>query len=187
IFLDIQMPRQTGLDFLKEQHIFQQVIFITAHAEFAIEGFELEATDYLMKPVTYERFLKACQKAHAKVTGSETIKGLKERPDFIYVKSDQRFEKIRLSDILYVEAMLNYVHIVLAGRKYTIYSSLKAIEEQLPKNQFLRIHKSFLVALSHINAADQHSLRIADRELPIGRSHKKNVLRAALDLQNHDV
>ena len=103
IFLDIQMPQTSGIDFLKNNDIFQQIIFITAFPEYALDGFELEATDYLMKPVTYERFLKACEKALVKVSGSETIKQNKEHPEFLYVKCNQRFEKVWIDDILFIE------------------------------------------------------------------------------------
>jgi len=179
IFLDIQMPQTSGIDFLKNNDIFQQVIFITAFPEYALEGFELEATDYLMKPVTFERFLKACEKALAKVSGSETIKLNKEHPDFLYVKCNQRFEKIWIDDILFIESMLNYINIITTNKKYTVYSSLKAVENSLSANKFLRIHKSYMAAISHIHAIDNNQVHVAEYKLPVSRSNKQAVLQIA--------
>jgi len=181
IFLDIKMPHMSGIDFLKNNDIFQQVIFITAFPEYAIDGFELEVTDYLMKPVTFERFLKAGEKAFAKVNGSQTVKVIHEQPDFLYVKCNQRFEKIRIDDILFIESMLNYIHIITKAGKYTIYSSLKAIESNLPQSRFLRTHKSYLVAINHINAIKSHQIHIDNYTLPVSRSNKQTVLKIAFN------
>jgi len=182
IFLDIKMPQMTGIDFLKNHDIFQQVIFITAFPEYAIEGFDLEVTDYLVKPVTFERFLKASEKALAKVSGSKTIKSINEQLDFLYVKCNQRFEKIRVDDILFIEAMLNYINIITKTRKYVVYSSLKAVDSRLSQDKFFRIHKSYLVAINHINAIENHQIHINDYTLPVSRSNKQTVLRIALNL-----
>ncbi|MBB6131156.1 LytR/AlgR family response regulator transcription factor [Mucilaginibacter lappiensis] len=184
IFLDIKMPQMNGVDFLRNHDIFQQVIFITAFPEYAIEGFELEVTDYLMKPVTFERFLKGTEKALAKVSGSKTIRSLHEQPDFLYVKCNQRFEKIRIDDILFIESMLNYVHIITKANKYTVYSSLKAIENYLPQNRFSRIHKSYMVSINHINAIKGHQIHINNHILPVSRSNKQAVLQIALNIFN---
>lgn len=182
IFLDIQMPQINGVDFLKNSETFQQVIFITAFPEYAIEGFELEATDYLMKPVTFERFLKGCKKALAKVSGSETIKSISDQPDFLYIKCNQHFEKIWIDDILYIKSMLNYINIITTKGKYTVYSSLKAIEGSLSPNKFLKIHKSYVVAIDHIHAIDSHQIEVAGQCLPVSRSNKQAVLQIALTL-----
>lgn len=176
IFLDIQMPQITGVEFLKQNDIFQQVIFITAYPEYALDGFDLEVTDYLVKPVSFERFLKACNKAVARVSGSQTIKSVSNQPGFLYVKCSKRFEKIWIKDILYIEAMLNYVNIIAAQRKYTVYSSLKAIENNLPPNDFVRIHKSYMAAKKHISAVDAHEVQIAGRRLPLSRANRQAVL-----------
>ncbi len=177
IFLDIKMPQMSGIDFLKSNDIFQQVIFITAFPEYAIEGFELEVTDYLAKPVTLERFLKACEKALAKVSGSQTVKAITEKPDYLYVKCNQRFEKIRIDDILFIESMLNYIHIITKTGKFTVYSSLKAIDGSLPADKFLRIHKSYLVATAHINTIENNQVHIGAHTLPVSRANRKNVLK----------
>jgi len=185
IFLDIQMPQMTGIDFLKNNDIFQQIKLITAFPEYAAEGFDLEVTDYLMKPVAFDRFLKGSKKALAKVSGSQMIKSISDKPDFLYVKCNQRFEKISLADILYIESMLNYVHIITQQRKFTVYSSLKAIESNLPPDQFLKIHKSYIVAIRHINSIDSRQINVMGHQLPVSRSNKQLVLQIALSLGLH--
>jgi len=182
IFLDILMPQINGIEFLRNNDIFQQVIFITAFPEYAIEGFELEVTDYLMKPVTFERFLKASKKALTKISGSQTIKSITDQPNFLYVKCNQRFEKIWVDDILYIEAMLNYINIITINKKHVVYSSLKAIENNLPQNKFLRIHKSYLAAINHINTIDSHQIQVTEYKLPVSRSNRQAVLQTALKL-----
>lgn len=181
VFLDIKMPQMTGIDFLREYHISQQVILVTAYPEYALDGFELEVTDYLMKPVTFERFLKAVEKAKAQVGGTDTIKRIKLQPDFLYVKNNQRYEKMALDDIIYIESMLNYVNIVTAKKKYTIYSSLKNAEACLPKERFLRIHKSYIVAVAKIDAIDAGQVHAGGHKLPLSRANKNEIIRAVLD------
>ncbi len=181
VFLDIKMPQMTGIDFLREYHISQQVILVTAYPEYALDGFELEVTDYLMKPVTFERFLKAVEKANAQVNGSDTIKTVKHQPDCLYVKNNQRYEKISLEDILYIESMLNYVNIVTTKKKYTIYSSLKNAEACLPKDKFLRIHKSYIAAIAKIDAIDAGRVDVGGHKLPLSRTNKNEVTKAVLD------
>ena len=181
IFLDIKMPQLNGINFLRNHPVFQQVIFITAFPQYAIHGFELEVTDYLTKPVTFERFLKGAQKALAKVSGSQTIKSISDQPDFLYVKCNQRYEKIWIDDVLYVEAMLNYINIITKKKKYTVYSSLKNAESSLPQNRFLKVHKSYLVALNHITAIESHQVLVAEHKLPLSRSNRQAVLQAALN------
>lgn len=176
IFMDIQMPRQTGIEFLMAHAIFQQVIFITAYPEYAVTGFELEATDYLMKPVSFDRFLRACEKAAARINGSTNIKLRDDQLDFLYVRTNQRFEKIELSSILFVEAMLNYVVIYTRTEKFIVYSSLKAMMGNLPSERFLQVHKSFLVAKNHIDAVDNNKIFIEEYILPLSRSKRSQLL-----------
>ncbi|MFB6455530.1 LytR/AlgR family response regulator transcription factor [Chitinophaga sp. Hz27] len=183
IFLDIKMPQMSGIELLQQYDIFQQVIFITAYPDYALQGFELDVTDYLMKPVTFERFLKACEKANAKMSGSSTLKMNREQPDALYVRSNHRLEKILLSDILFIEAMLNYVHVVTTTQKYTVYSSLKAIEDTLPQSNFLRVHKSYIVALNQINTVEASQLRIAGHVIPISRRSQSTLKQCLAQLQ----
>lgn len=181
IFLDIRMPQTSGIEFMKAHEVFQQVIFITAFPEYAIEGFELDATDYLMKPVTFERFLKAAEKSHKKVSGSETLRKIYDQPEFIYVKCNQRFEKVLLEDILYIESMLNYVNMVTTQGKFVIYSSLKQMEDSLPADKFLRVHKSYLVAIGAVNTIEQHHLLVSGFKIPLSRSNKTSVIKTLLN------
>lgn len=175
IFLDIKMPQMSGIEFLRQNHIFQQIIFITAYPEYAIEGFELEVTDYLMKPVPFDRFVKAAEKALAKVSGFETIKAVDHQSDFIYIKHKQRYEKVPVADLLYVESMLNYVNIITIKGKFTVYSSLKKIETGFPANKLIRIHKSYLVSVDAITTIEQRYLFVGELKLPISRSNRKKV------------
>ena len=126
-------------------------------------------------------FLKAVEKANAQVNGSDTIKTVKHQPDYLYVKNNQRYEKISLEDILYIESMLNYVNIVTMKKKYTIYSSLKNAESCLPKDKFLRIHKSYIVAVAKIDAIDAGRVDVGGHKLPLSRTNKNEVIKAVLD------
>jgi len=175
IFLDIQMPQTSGIEFLKSQEIVQQVILVTAFPEYAIEGFELAVTDYLLKPVTFERFTKACERALANVSGQGSVNLLKQQPGYLYVRCDQRLQKIRIADILFIEAMANYVHIVLGHQKYTVYSSLKGLVAQLPAEAFVLTHRSYLAAVSHIDSIGQAEVLIGEHRLPLSRSQRKLV------------
>ena len=179
IFLDIKMPQTSGIEFMRQNKIFQQVILITAYPEFALDGFELDVADYLVKPVTFERFVKAVEKASARVTGFDHIRKIKHEPDFCYVKTNQRYEKIAFDDILYVASMLNYIHIFTITAKFTVYSSLKNAEAILPKDLFVRIHKSYLAAITKITTIDAQHVFINEHKLPLSRGNRQNVVEAA--------
>lgn len=181
IFLDINMPQMSGIDFIKQYQVFQQVILVTAFPEYALQGFEVEATDYLVKPVTFERFLKAVEKARSKISGSDSIKTITQQPDFLYVKNNQRYDRILLSDILYIESMLNYINVFTEKGKYIAHSSLKAVEAALPKDKFLRIHKSFIVSVSKITAIEPQQLHIGGCQLPVSRANRRLILQTAIN------
>jgi DNA-binding LytR/AlgR family response regulator len=182
IFLDVKMPQTTGIEFIRRHNIFQQVILVTAYPEFALDGFELDAADYLMKPVTFERFAKAVDKAYGRITGFDNIRKIKQEPDFCYVKTNQRYEKIVFDDILYIESMLNYINIITAGAKVTVYSSLKNAEAILPKDKFVRIHKSYIVSVTKINSIELKHAGIAGQKLPISRGNRNGIIEAAAKL-----
>ncbi|MGY3212016.1 LytR/AlgR family response regulator transcription factor [Mucilaginibacter sp. HD30] len=173
ILLDIEMPQMSGLEFLKTGAVAQQVILVTAFPEYAIEGFELAVTDYLLKPVTFERFAKACERALANVSGEAAVSLLKQQPGYLYVRCDQRLQKIRIDDILFIEALANYVQIILSDQKYVVYSSLKGLETQLPAALFVRTHKSYLVAINHIDSVGSQEVRINAHYVPLSRSRRK--------------
>lgn len=172
IFLDIKMREQNGLDFIRKNKPGQQVVVISAYPEYAIDGFELEVTDYLMKPVTFERFSKAIERVKARIG--------QPQPGFIYVKHKNQYEKLLLSDIIYIESKLNYVRISTETRKYTIYSSLKNILSGLPDDQFIRIHKSYIVAISRISSVSANCCCIGNIRLPVSRANKKKLMEKVL-------
>jgi DNA-binding LytR/AlgR family response regulator len=180
IFLDINMPGMNGIEFIKSHKLFQQVILITAFSAYALDGFEIEATDYLMKPVTFERFKKSAEKAYARVKGSDNVKTIDQQPSFFYIKHNQRYEKVMFNDILYIESMLNYIGIITKSERYIVYSSLKSVESKLPANKFIRVHRSYIVALSKINAISFNQVSISGHNIPVSRAYKDTLVTAAL-------
>jgi len=182
MFLDIQMPKLTGLDFLKTLKNPPKVIIITAYRDFAVEGYELDVIDYLLKPVSFERFLKAMNK-YFENNDSKPILLSDDRQSlssdlFIYVKENKKVQKIYLRDILYIESLKEYIQIHTNSNKIVTKVQIGYIEKQLPQDHFLRIHKSFIVGLMHVTAFTSHSIEIGDIELPLSRSYKESVLKS---------
>jgi two-component system LytT family response regulator len=175
VFLDIQMPKITGIDFLKNLQNPPLVVITTAFPEYAIEGYELNILDYLLKPISFERFFKAAVKAQSylnfrikhDVTATDT---------YFFIKSNQKLEKIFIADILYIEALSNYVILHTKNKKHIVYMSFKGIESQLPDNLFLKIHKSFIVALNAIQTIDSNEVVLADHVLPMSKSFRSSVM-----------
>lgn len=177
LFLDIQMPDLTGLELVKAVRSLPAVIFTTAHREYAVEGFELDAVDYLLKPFSFDRFLKAVQKVKSQIP-QETFTEPLPAENHIFIKADGQLIRIQLQDILYIEANKDYVFIYTMNTRYMTLLSLKQLEERLPPDQFLRVHRSFLVALSKISKIEGNLLHIQTHKIPISRSladevHKK--------------
>lgn len=172
IFLDIQMPQLTGLQISKIISKDIKVIFTTAYPDFALEGFELNAIDYLLKPISFERFYQAVSKLNSEPKTS--LSNLNNVPDFLFIKTDgkNKFQKIFLSEILYVESLQNYVCIHTSKQQIITHSSLKNVIESLPENDFIQIHKSFVASLKHIESTDNFSVFINGKELPIGATFK---------------
>lgn len=181
IFLDIQMPELTGLDFLKALAKPPKIIITTAHRKYAVEGFELDVLDYLLKPVSFERFLKAIDKYNKSAENETTVSQPKSSSgddEFIYVKENKKVIKISINEILFVEGLKDYVSIHTCDKKTITKSTLSAIEKKLPGNKFLRIHRSFIVSLLHIDAFTATSIEIGKKELTIGRNYKQSVMKA---------
>ncbi len=182
MFMDIQMPQITGIEFLKTLKNPPKVIITTAYREYALEGFELDVVDFLLKPITFERFLKSVNKYYQSV--QEDVPA--ERPviptngnaedAFIYVKENKKVLKVHLNDILYVEGLSEYVQIYTTDKKIITKTSMTNMAEKLPENSFMRIHKSYIVSLSKIEAFTSSSIEVPGKELPIGRSYKNAVL-----------
>jgi DNA-binding LytR/AlgR family response regulator len=181
LFLDINMPEINGIHFAKSLSNPPAIIFTTAYREFAANGFELQAVDYLVKPIPFERFLKAVNhyfKLHCKSTEMSTAE-IRERPEeeFILLKDNKKTHKVYLNDIKYIESDGDYIRFYLQNRKLMIRGSLSSMEVTLPPALFLRIHNSYIINLKKINAVTLYSVEVEGTELPISRSHKERVLK----------
>ena len=181
IFLDIQMPRMTGLEFLKTLQQPPLVIFTTAYPQYAVEGFELNAIDYLLKPFSFERFWKAVMKVRSlRETGIQSGAGTTAEPDYFFIKSDNKLVKIKYDEILFVEALQNYVAVHTTDKKYITYLTFRSIEEYLPAARFVRTHKSFIVAAGKVESIEGNDIRIGQHHIPISRTERETVLQQLL-------
>ncbi|MDX1908919.1 MAG: LytTR family DNA-binding domain-containing protein [Bacteroidia bacterium] len=179
LLLDIQMPDLTGLELLRTLATRPQVILVTAYADHAVTGFELEVTDYLVKPVSFERFVQAVNRAQARMPAAAPLPTPPVPPptaDHFFVKVDYKLVKIRFEDILFVEGMREYVNIQTAARRHIVYQSMKNMEELLPADRFARTHKSFIVALDKIDSLYGNIVEVRGREVPIGKSYKETFM-----------
>jgi DNA-binding LytR/AlgR family response regulator len=192
LFLDIQMPRLTGLDFLKTLKNPPMVILTTAYPQYALEGFALDVLDYLVKPIPFDRFLKAVNKAkelfdlkqnhvqnHEKTPQNAVYTEGSSLPigeDYFFVKTDNKYERIQFADILFIESLQNYVVIHTKNAKHTVYLTLKSVETYLPTTQFLKVQKSFIVALAKIEGIEGSDVLIGKHRIPISRQDKDSVL-----------
>ncbi len=179
IFLDIQMPKITGLDFFKTLKHPPPVIFTTAYPQYALEGFDLNALDYLLKPISFERFLKAAHKAKEYYELRQTnqqAEGKEGTTDHIFIKVDGRLIKICFEDILFVEALQNYIAVHTRDKKYVSYLTLQTLSEFLPPTLFIKTHKSFIVAINKVNSIAGNNLQIGMHHIPVSRSLKEEVL-----------
>ena len=182
IFLDIQMPEMTGLDFIKSLERKPMFIFTTAYSDYAIESYDLGATYYLLKPISFPNFAKAINKVMEQyelrkaTTAVDTVKGVantaKQDKDFLMVKADYKLYKINFSDLIYVEGQSEYVTFHMVDKKVTAYYSLKKLEEELPADMFARIHKSYIVALNRIEAIEGNMVVVNKEKLAIGKNYK---------------
>lgn len=175
MLLDIQMPKQTGLEFLRTLKEPPLVIITTAFNEFALQGFELDVVDYLVKPIPFERFTKAVTKARDYFLYRQNPKQVAE--DDLFVKSNGKLERVRLGEILFVEAMQNYVIIHRASGKLIVYMTMSGLERQLPSDRFMRVHKSFLVSLPNVNTIEGHTLFVGSHKIPVSRTLREEVTR----------
>ncbi len=174
IFLDIEMPKESGLEMLKRVKIDSLVILTTAFPQYALEGYELDIIDYLLKPFAWHRFLKAVQKAKD-FCEMKMQSGNTSTPSHIFIKSDKRIEKVELSDILYAEVLGNYVTICTERKKIIAYLTMKSLETQLPPADFIKIHQSFLVNCSKIESIEGNELKVGTKSLPISRNYRDSV------------
>ena len=183
LLLDIQMPKITGLEFLKSRHQSPPVIFTTAYPQYALEGFELNALDYLVKPISFDRFLKAALKAKEYYELRQQNKQMQvqaaEQKDF-FIKADNQLVRIAFDELLFVEALQNYVCIHTAAKKYISYLTMRSVEEYLPPTQFIKTHKSFIVNAAKIESIEGNEIHMGAHRIPISRSEKEEVMEQLL-------
>ncbi|GAB3237445.1 LytTR family DNA-binding domain-containing protein [Hymenobacter seoulensis] len=180
LFLDIQMPDLTGIEFVRSMQPQALVIFTTAYESYALEGFNLNAVDYLVKPIAFERFVKAAQKAQDRLAPkpAEPAASLPAPPapappaeDYIFVKADYHTQRLNLRDIRYLEGLKDYIKIYASGKPILTLNSLKAFEDRLPSQDFVRVHRSYIVALAHIDSIRKNRIYMGETIIPIGDSY----------------
>lgn len=179
IFLDINMPEISGLSFAKSINKNIKVIFTTAYREYAIDGFNLQAVDYLLKPISFERLLQAVNKYLGEsniVEAFDAVELLPEKNDFIFVRADRKMVKINFSEIRFIESLSDYVKIHLSDKTIVTRETISNIEAKLPKNNFIRIHRSYIVAVTKIDSFTNEFIEVGAKAIPISRSYKKDVL-----------
>lgn len=196
LFLDIQMPKLTGIELLKNISNPPHVIFITAFRDYALQGYELDVTDYLLKPISFDRFLRAVNKVIHKNGYEESLGngfgtdslGTIRKPQpydeaFLYLKADKKMIKVLLSEILYIESLKDYIRVKTPEKTVTAYQRISYMEEKLPEDRFLRVHRSYIVAKDKIDAYCTPFVEVDGKEIPIGRNYRSEVLKA-LNEQN---
>lgn len=177
VFLDINMPEISGISFAKSINKNIKIIFTTAYRDYAVEGFELQAVDYVLKPIAFERLLKAVNKYFEVYTESQNTQAISPIiSDFMFVRSDRKMIKIDFTEIIYIESYSDYIKIHLDNTTIVTRETISAIEAKLPTKQFLRIHRSYIISIKHITSFTNEQVTIYNKALPISRSYKKDVL-----------
>ena len=177
VFLDINMPKINGIEFLKSSRSSAHVIITTAYSEYAVESFGLDVLDYLVKPIGFDRFLKSCNKAMEMAELKKSGKApVKKADDHFFIKSNNQIEKVYYHDLLYAEAMLNYVMLYTSGRKMMVYVTIKGLEDQLPADLFIKVHKSFIVNISKVKSIEGNVLHIGNEKIAISQGLREKVL-----------
>ncbi len=181
IFLDINMPVINGINFLKNSRNTASIIMTTAYADYAVEAFSLDVLDYLVKPIPFERFLKACNKAKEVYdTKKHVAQSTQNSSDHFFIKCDNQIEKVFYDDLLYAESMMNYVILYTTTRKMIVYITLKSLEEQLPGNLFIKVHKSFIVNRNKIKSIEGNMINIGSGKITISQNLREKVLHEIL-------
>lgn len=177
IFLDINMPEVSGISFAKSINKDIKIIFTTAYRDYAVEGFELQAVDYLLKPISFERLLKAVNN-YFDIYGdySESINQNQDSNNFMFVRSDRRMIKVDFNNIIFIESYSDYIKIHLENETLVTRETISAVEAKLPTKQFMRIHRSYIISLANITSFTNEEITINKKSLPISRSYKKEVL-----------
>jgi len=178
IFLDIEMPEMTGIDFLNSLSVLPQVIIISSKEQYAIKAFDYDVTDYLLKPFDYSRFIKAVTKALARQEKSR----MHAKNDEIFIKHNSSLMKLKYAEILWIEAMENYVVINTFNEKYMIHFTMRALEDKLPPKQFMRVHRSYIINLNNIHSIEDNTINIKTNvkptnDIPIGKLYKEKLIK----------
>jgi len=172
VFLDIQMPDLTGFELLQTLHPKPLVIVISAYPEYAMEGYKWDVVDYLLKPVPFERFVQAVNKVKGRQTS--LTESQQKQEDHFYVRGEHKMIKIRLKDLVYLESFREYTHLHLKDEKHIVRKSLVAFEKLLDQEEFMRVHRSFIVSLEQVDLVYGNIIRIGEQEIPIGKNYKSN-------------
>lgn len=173
LFLDIHMPDLTGLQLLQSLPKLPLIIFTTAYSQYATNSYDLDAVDYLLKPIPFDRFLKAVNKAFREQKSRSGQDDGSSAEDYLFIKSDTRFFKVDYADILYVEGMRDYVAVHTPKQKILTLMSMTKMMEKLPEDQFMRVHKSYIIAIRHIELIQHHRVTIHGREIPVSNSYRE--------------
>jgi two-component system LytT family response regulator len=176
VFLDIQMPELSGLQFIKIAGKQCKIVLTTAYTEYALDGYEHDVVDYLLKPIAFDRFYRAAEKALNLMSSQPAVSVpvAEPSPEFLFIKTEHRIQKINVADILYVEALQNYVSLNTANGRVMSLQPLKKIEEQLPASDFIRVHKSYIVSLRHISSIERSRIFIGDTVIPVGDTYRES-------------
>jgi DNA-binding LytR/AlgR family response regulator len=177
IFLDVQMPRLLGTELLRSLPHAPKVIFTTAYRDYAVEGFELGAVDYLLKPYSFDRFLRAVHKVLDLEQRIAPAPANVQSDRFLYVRADRKMVKVMVDDIRYIESLKDYVRIFVKDQQIITKQTITALEEMLPENEFMRIHRSFIVAVKKVDSYDHHSVFVNKAELPVGPLYKQEIMK----------
>ncbi|MGN6293649.1 MAG: LytR/AlgR family response regulator transcription factor [Chitinophagaceae bacterium] len=179
IFLDIRMPQLNGNDFLKTLKHPPKVIFTTAFAEYALEGYELDIVDYMLKPVQFDRFLKAVNKAYqlTQVKIEQSIPEEKKNESFVYFRAERKMIKVMLRDILFIESMKDYIKVITTSGTIITKQSISSVEAMLPEREFIRVHRSYIVSIAHIKSFTSEIIEIEKKEIPIGKLFRNEVMK----------
>ncbi|RKR81225.1 LytTR family two component transcriptional regulator [Mucilaginibacter gracilis] len=179
VFLDVQMPELTGIQFLKIANGKAKVILTTAYSQYALEGYELDVVDYLLKPIAFDRFYKSAQKAQGIIRPSTAVAAPAPEPaqqdllsDFIFVKTEHKIQKVYLHDILFIEGLKDYISIFTPTERIITLQIMKKMEDALPEKHFIRVHKSYIVALNKIDSIERSRIWIKDKVIPVGDTYR---------------
>jgi DNA-binding LytR/AlgR family response regulator len=183
LFLDINMPKMNGLDFAKTLHSKTNIIITTAYREYAVESYDLNVLDYLVKPIPFNRFLKTINKITQQVYQQKGIQKeeVNNNDSFIFLKVDKKLIKIKFEDILYIESLKDYIKVFTSSENYLVHKSLTSITEELPVNNFIRIHRSYTLAIDKVKSVEGNLVEIGASRIPIGRKYIQHAKRVILN------